>query len=83
MKLPFDLTAIDRVTFFKRDEITTDLICCDIEVGGQTWFFHEEAAGWDELTRQLETLPGFRGDWFAAVSMPPFSTSETVAYTRT
>ena len=82
MKLLFDLTAIDRVTFFKRDEITTDLICCDIDVGGQTWFFHEEAAGWDDLIRQLETLPDFRSDWFAAVSQPPFALCETLAYER-
>lgn len=82
MKLPFDLTAIDRVTFFKRDEVITDLICCDIDVGGQTWFFHEEAAEWDDLIRQLETLPGFRPDWFAAVSKPSFALCKTLAYGR-
>ncbi|WP_426264213.1 hypothetical protein [Sphingomonas sp. PWP1-2] len=33
---------IARVIFYKRDELTTDLICCDIEALGQTWIFHEE-----------------------------------------
>jgi hypothetical protein len=76
------LPEIDQVVFYKRDEITTDLICCDISVGGQTRIFHEEMAGWDLLIRHLEDLPGFRGDWFAAVSQPPFSASETIAFLR-
>jgi hypothetical protein len=52
------LGAIDRVTFYKRDEITTDLICCDVEADGQAWFFHEEVEGWDLLMTHLERLPG-------------------------
>lgn len=32
------LTDIQKVTFYKRDELTTDLICCDVEVCGQTCF---------------------------------------------
>ena len=74
------LGAIERVAFFKRDEITTDLICCEVEAAGRTWFFHEEAAEWDALLRHLEALPGFRSDWYAAVVQPPFETGETVAY---
>lgn len=29
------LTQIDKVTFYKRDEVTTDLICCDVAVGDE------------------------------------------------
>jgi len=76
------LTYIQKVTFFKRDELTTDLICCDVEAGGQVWFFHEEAEGWDALVHYLEELPGFRADWYQAVVQPPFATSETVAYIK-
>jgi hypothetical protein len=76
------LEAIETVTFYKRDEITTDLICCDVEIGGKVWFFHEEAQGWDLLIQYLEKLPGFRSDWYAAVAQPPFATNETVAYTK-
>lgn len=76
------LGAIQKVTFFKRDELTTDLICCEVEAWGRVWFFHEEAAGWEALTRYLEQLPGFRTDWYEAVVKPPFAPSETVAYTR-
>lgn len=76
------LSRIDCVTFFKRDEITADLICCKVEIGGRAWTFHEELEGWDLLLRHLERLPGFRCDWFVAVSQPPFGRSEIVAFRR-
>jgi len=79
-KLP--LSEIDRVTFYKRDEITSDLICCDVEITGKIWTFHEELEGWPALLRHLERLSGFQTDWFAAVSQPPFATSETIAFSR-
>jgi len=34
------------------------------------------------LLRQMEKLPGFRSDWYSAVSQPPFDPSTTVAYTK-
>jgi hypothetical protein len=76
------LSAIRRVTFYKRDEFTTDLICCEVESEGETWTFHEEMIGWDSLIGHLEALEDFRRDWFAAVSQPPFATSATVAFHR-
>ena len=76
------LKEITKVIFYKRDEITTELICCDVVVGGEEWTFHEELVGWDLLVDHLQRLPSFRGDWFAAVSQPPFAASETVAFSR-
>ena len=76
------LTDIQKVTFYKRDELTTDLICCDVEACGQTWFFHEEAEGWDDFVRHLERLPGFRRDWYEEVVQPTFARSETTAFTK-
>ena len=76
------LAAIERVTFYKRDELCSDLICCDVEIGGRTCFFHEETEGWERLLRHLEKLPGFRSDWFEAVSQPPFECCATIAYER-
>ncbi|HUE79506.1 MAG TPA: hypothetical protein VMN38_07735 [Sphingomicrobium sp.] len=76
------LTEITRVTFYKRDEMTTDLICCEVILDGQAWTFHEELFGWDILLQHLYKLPGFRTDWYAAVSQPPFATRETVAFSR-
>lgn len=76
------LCAIKRVTFFKRDELTTDLICCAVEADEQVWFFHEEAEGWDGFVSYLAGLPGFKTDWHEAVVQPPFSPRETVAFVR-
>ena len=76
------LSDVEEVTFYKRDEFTTDLICCDVRIGGKVWFFHEEAEGWDMLIRHLGNLPGWRWDWFSKVSPPPFAESRTVAFSR-
>lgn len=76
------LADIDTVTFYKRDEITTDLICCDVEMAGTVRTFHEELEGWDALLQHLYKLPDFRTDWYASVSQPPFGVSETVAFSR-
>lgn len=78
--LPLD--SISKVVFFKRDESTTDLICCEVTQGDQVWFFHEEWPEWDRLIEYLERLPRWRSDWLAAVSQPPFATSFTIAYQR-
>lgn len=78
----FPLTDIAKVTFYKRDEITSDLIGCDVVAAGRAWAFNEEHVGWDLLLQHLYKLPNFQTDWYAAVSQPPFSTSETVAFSR-
>lgn len=76
------LADIVRVTFYKQDRITTDLICCDVEIDDKVWTFHEELVGWDLLLDHLQRLPGFRTDWFTAVSQPPFAVNETIAFSR-
>ena len=76
------LADVAKVTFYKRDEVTTDLICCDVAVAGEVRTFHEELVGWDMLIEHLQMLPNFRADWFVAVSQPPFATSQTVAFSR-
>lgn len=76
------LSSITKVIFFKRDEVTTDLLCCEIEADGHLWFYHEEASEWRTLIEHLEALPDFRKDWFSAVSQAPFDESLTVAFSR-
>ncbi|MET0308215.1 MAG: hypothetical protein ABW023_05865 [Sphingomonas sp.] len=76
------MAEIDAVIFYKRDEITTDLICCEISTAHTHWRFHEEMKGWDTLLNWLRQLPGFREDWFAQVSQPPFAESRFVAFGR-
>ena len=76
--LPLD--EIRSVAFFKRDMVTYDVICCQVDIGGRLWEFDEEMAGWDEATAHLAQLPGFRLDWFACVMKPAFEECRTVAY---
>ena len=76
------LPEIRAVIFYKRDEIVTDLISCDVECAGHVWTFHEGATGWPDLIAHLSALPGFRADWFEAVVNAPFARSETVAFNR-
>ena len=76
------LSAVEKVVFFKIDELAADLICCEVEASGTVWFFHEEAEGWKAFISYLEQLPGFRSDWYQSVVLPPFAVSETVAYSR-
>jgi hypothetical protein len=71
------------VEAYKRDELTTDLICFDVLVASDppmTWFLHEETSGWNELVERLEALPSFDKDWFAKVVKPAFKECRTVAY---
>lgn len=76
------LPDVRAVILYKRDEISTDQISCDVEVAGHVWTFHEEAAGWPDLIAHLSALRGYRADWYEAVVNPPFATSETVAFNR-
>ena len=76
------LEDIDAVTFYKQDEVTSDLICCDVAMAGTVRTFHEELEGWDVLLQHLYKLPNFRTDWYASVSQPPFEASELVAFSR-
>jgi hypothetical protein len=76
------LRRIESVTFYKIDEVTTDLICCAVQVDGKVRTFHEDLDGWDLLLEHLAKLPGFDRNWFAQVSQPPFATRETVAFRR-
>ena len=76
------MAEIDTVTFYKLDEVTTDLICCEISAVGTHWRFHEEMKGWATLLDRLRQLPAFRSDWFERVSQPPFVESRFVAFER-
>ena len=80
--LPFRLADVERVEFYKRDELTTDLICCEVMVGGLLHLSHEEATDWGDLVTALETLSGFNRGWFARVSQPTFAESRVCAFER-
>jgi hypothetical protein len=80
--LPFRLPDVRRVEFYKRDELTTDLICCEVTVGDVVHFSHEEASDWGELVEALQALPKFDRSWFSRVGEPPFAECRTCAFER-
>ena len=75
-----------RVSAYKRDELTTDLICLDVVLrDASTCFLHEEALGWEEFLDAAErALPGMHPfqAWFAEVSRPAFARNETLLFER-
>ncbi|HEX8902056.1 hypothetical protein, partial [Vitreimonas sp.] len=74
--------AIQQVAFFKRDQITTDLICCEIIARDETWFFHEEQPEWSDVLELVQQLPGFDDEWLSKVMLPPFAENRTIAFER-
>jgi hypothetical protein len=77
------LTSINRVPFYKIDEITTDLICCEISTAEGVWTYHENREDWKQLISQLEAIPSCVRDWPGKVIHSPFAPTAFVAYERT
>ena len=75
---------IARIAIYKRDEITTDLVCFEVTLAsGDVLTLHEEMPGFDDWATSLEQLAGFDADWRDKVIQPPFAANEIVAYSRT
>jgi hypothetical protein len=85
-RLSIAVDRIEIVTFFKRDELTTDLVCCEIvlrgESGNISCFFHEEAPEWSEALTLIEQLPGFDKEWRNKVILPPYKENRAIAFRR-
>jgi hypothetical protein len=77
---------VSAIVAYKLDELTTDLVCCDIVTGAghgkQIRTIHEELLGFDTAMKAFEALPGFDRQWREAVLLPPFATNRTVVYDR-
>ncbi|OBS53994.1 hypothetical protein A8B73_02965 [Methylosinus sp. 3S-1] len=80
------LDEVSVVVAYKIDELTTDLVCCDIVAGPegdeQIRTIHEEISGFENLMTRLEALPGFDRKWREAVILPPFAENRTIIYKR-
>jgi hypothetical protein len=81
------LDEVRAIVAYKLDELTTDLVCCDIVMGAadgeQIRTIHEELLGFDAAMTAFEALPGFDREWRDAVVLPTFATNRTVIYDRT
>ena len=80
LALPDDL--IDRVVFYRRNELRVDPLCCEVNSRGIIFFAHQEDRLWRAVVERLEALPGFMSEWRAEISEPPRSHLELVAYER-
>ena len=80
LSLPDDL--IDRVVFYKRNELRVDPMVCEVNSRGIIFFAHQEDRLWHAVVDRLEKLPGFMAEWHAEISEPPQSHLELVAYER-
>jgi hypothetical protein len=77
---------IASVIAYKRDLLTTDLIClvCTLSDGAE-FQFHEELPCWQGLVDALpEHLPGCPAfpEWWHPVALPVFARNETVLFQR-
>lgn len=76
---------VSRIVAFKRDEITTDLVCLGIARGTEHVEVNEDMSGWYGLLEGLSThLPGALcgSDILQATVQPPFATRPAVVYER-
>jgi hypothetical protein len=77
---------VQRVLAFKRDELTTDLVCLSFISGGSASVeVNEEMEGWDDLLGALPVaLPGAMSsdEIYSSVMAPAFVTKETVVFER-
>jgi len=80
---PYTLAEVQEVHFYKRDLLTSDLICCEITLqGGRLINIHEQMPDWEKEIERLSSLVGFDAGWFGKVSQPPFETCLTRAFVR-
>lgn len=74
---------VREVVAFKRDLITTDLVCLDFKVAGGWVVVHEEFEGWSDLIEMMgRHLPIDPPDWFPTVIHPAFAPNVRVLFRR-
>lgn len=74
------LPNIRQVDFYKRDELTTDLICCEAHWEKGIVASHEESEDWPALMAHLAGLDAFDARWPEKVVHSPFAESRYTAY---
>lgn len=84
---PITPDNVNQIVFFKRDELTTDLICCEITINTERssviCFVHEESDEWERILLEMEQLKGFDKSWPEKVIKPPFAENRTIAFIKT
>ena|SRR5579884_889954 len=75
--------SITRVTAFKRDMLTFDLICLEFQSGGMIYEVNEEMPGFEEAVDKLgQSLPGIPANWLNEIADTPFDSTPTILYLK-
>jgi hypothetical protein len=79
----FRWDEVTKITSYKRDLFTVDLICLDFFVASRqlTYPTHEEMRGFRELAeRMCRVFPSIAETWWPQVAFPAFATNERTLY---
>jgi hypothetical protein len=76
---------IEEIHAFKRDLITTDMICLEFKRSGKEQYYevNEEMAGYHDLLQAMQKyLFGFNLNWIPGTTLPPFATNHQSIWKR-
>ena len=74
---------IKRIDAFKRDLLTIDQICLEIEANNKNFYCSEDHEGWIEFEEKLrQTFNQIDNNWISKVTDPPFEESRTTIFLR-
>lgn len=74
---------VERLVGYKHDDLTTDMICLDVEHGNTCFTITEDTDGWFVfLDRTMAAFPNIPKNWEVDVAQPAFATNLTVLYDR-
>ena len=75
---------IRAITTFKRDLLTTDLICLRFRISNDEWIeLHEEMTGFHEMAGLMQDHFIIPEGWQDDVMLPPFAVNHRVLWSRT
>lgn len=79
----YNLKKIVKVTTYKKDLITIDLICLHIYFeDGESLVLYEEMQGWNKFITLLNTKLKISGNWHENVMCPAFQENEIIIYRK-
>ena len=79
----YNWSEIDKLTGYKFDQITIDVICLKIDAKEKTAIVTEDFKGWRDFMNTLLTkFAEIDKKWEEIIARPPFERNETVLYDR-
>lgn len=76
---------VQKILAFKRDMVTTDLVCLEFQLVGKDEAFEvndDVGEFWDLVKRVKDVFPDSDQEWEEQVVKPAFSRNATVIYSR-